>query len=209
MVRELSLYRVCSMHASILLTGFHSSLDLRTALPRRYIAYYPAIWSQSSLDEKAHFLNGPSNKTASLPLNAGHPPVYEPLLTRESYDTASPARFQSPMRQIKLGSLALARSGDKGSNLNVGIFVRTAQQWEWLRTYFSRQQVWRLLGEDADDSYSIERVEFPNVFAVHFEVYGILGRGVSSSTRLDSFGKGFADYLRDRIVEVPVEILSG
>jgi len=30
---------------------------------------------------------------------------------------------------------------------------------------------------------------------VHFVVYGILGRGVSSSTILDSLGKGFAGEL--------------
>lgn len=43
----------------------------------------------------------------------------------------------------------------------------------------------------------LERVEFPRIWAVHFVVYGILGRGVSSSSRLDALGKGCADYLRD------------
>jgi hypothetical protein len=36
---------------------------------------------------------------------------------------------------------------------------------------------------------------------------GILGRGVSSSSRLDGFGKGFVDYIRDKFVEVPLDIL--
>jgi hypothetical protein len=40
--------------------------------------------------------------------------------------------------------------------------------------------------------------------AIHFVVYGILGRGVSSSSRLD----GFADYLRDKFVDAPVAILD-
>ncbi|KAL2687950.1 hypothetical protein Neosp_005520 [[Neocosmospora] mangrovei] len=127
---------------------------------------------------------------------------------RDSYDTTSPVAFTGPKRKIKLGDVAFARSGDKGGNLNVGVFVRTERQWDWLRTCLSREQMWRLLGDDADDSYTIERVEFRHIFAVHFVIYGILGRGVSSSTRLDAFGKGFADYLRDKVVEVPEELIG-
>lgn len=59
--------------------------------------------------------------------------------------------------------------------------------------------------DDWDDSFLIERVEFPRIYAVHFVICGILGRGVSSSSRLDGFGKGFADYVRDKIVQVPAE----
>lgn len=65
-----------------------------------------------------------------------------------------------------------------------------------------------LIGGDWNDSFFIERVEFPNIMAVHFVIYGILGRGVSSSSRLDGFGKGFVDYVRDKMVDVPVEILG-
>lgn len=65
-----------------------------------------------------------------------------------------------------------------------------------------------LIGKDWNDSFFIERVEFRNIMAVHFVIYGILGRGVSSSSRLDGFGKGFVDYVRDKVVGVPVEILG-
>lgn len=68
----------------------------------------------------------------------------------------------------------------------------------------TRDRLRELLGSDFDESYFIERVEFPHIRAVHFVVYGLLGRGVSSSSRLDGFGKGVADFLRDRVVEGPV-----
>lgn len=182
---------------------------MRTAAPKPYLAYYPAIWNQSVLEEKAHFINAAGQVTSSHP--AGHPPAYEPLSHRDSYDTSTPPvpAFAGPTRSIRLGDIALARSGDKGSNLNVGIFVRTAKQWDWLRSYLSRAQVRRLLGPgvERDSVYRIERVELPGIFAVHFVLYGLLGRGVSSSTRLDAFGKGFADYFRDKLVEVPEEVL--
>lgn len=105
--------------------------------------------------------------------------------------------------------MALARSGDKGPNLNFGIYARRAEGWAWLQAFLSRRKVRELAGEDWREEYFVERVEFEGIWAVHFVIYGILGRGVSSSARLDAFGKGFADYIRDKWVEVPVSLLEG
>jgi hypothetical protein len=65
------------------------------------------------------------------------------------------------------------------------------------------------MGDDWDGSYFLERVEFLGICAVHFVAYGILERGVSSSTRLNSLGKGVAGWIRDRVVDVPVCLLDG
>lgn len=74
----------------------------------------------------------------------------------------------------------------------MGFFVQNSDEYEWLCTSLTRKKVKVLLGQDWRDDYFIERCEFPGILAVHFVVYGILGRGVSSSTILDSLGKGFA-----------------
>lgn len=140
------------------------------------------------------------------------PPRYEDLGARDSYDTTSPATFPSDnedILEVPLSEIALGRSGDKGGNLNFGLYVDSREKWDWLRTYMSRARVQELLGEDWRDEYSIERVEFPRIWAVHFVVYGILGRGVSSSRRLDGFGKGFVDYFRDKVVRVPRRVVDG
>ena len=64
-----------------------------------------------------------------------------------------------------------------------------------------------LIGENWREEHFIERMEFSEIRAVHFVVYGILGRGCSSSTLLDNLGKGFTDYVRDKFVDVPVDVL--
>lgn len=145
----------------------------------------------------------------SSPIPAGHPPTFEPLEARKNYDTISPIDLSTlgPTTRMRLGDIALARSGDKGANINLGIFVRSAGQWDWFRSFMTRERMRALLGKD-DDGYFIERVEFPKLWAVHFVIYGILGRGVSSSTKLDCLGKGFADYVRDKVVQVPVSVLE-
>ncbi|RDW90443.1 acyclic terpene utilization AtuA family protein [Aspergillus mulundensis] len=206
-------------------SGFHSTLDMRTAIPRPFLAYYPALIAQSDLDEKINILNADNTITA---LDTGHPPTYAPLQPRENYDPPSSSSsiyetlldLNGPSKQVKLGDIALARSGDKGGNLNIGFFVpsslpgltrgkqRQEQLTLWLRHYLTTARMRALLGEDWRDEYFIERVEFPVIGAVHFVVYGILGRGVSSSSRLDGFGKGVADWIRDVLVDVPVSLLG-
>lgn len=42
---------------------------------------------------------------------------------------------------------------------------------------------------------------------MHFVVYDLLGRGVRGSSRLDALGKGFCDYFRDKVIEVPDSLL--
>jgi hypothetical protein len=190
-------------------SGFHSSLDMRTAIPNPVLAMYPALYSQNLLDESITLLDVRSGAVGKA-IDVGHPPKYEALERRENLCTTVNGKQLpefGPTKAIRLGDLVLARSGDKGSNLNVGLFVRTRKAWEWLRSFLSAARMIKLMGDDWSDDYFLERVEFPYIFAVHFVIYGILGRGVSSSTRLDALGKAFADYIRDKVIDVPLEIL--
>jgi hypothetical protein len=50
--------------------------------------------------------------------------------------------------------------------------------------YLSHDQLGRFLGDDVRDSFTIERIELLNSFAVHFVIYGVLNQGVSRSTSL-------------------------
>ncbi|KAJ4265317.1 hypothetical protein NW762_004602 [Fusarium torreyae] len=185
-------------------SGFHASLDTRTAVPKPFLAYYPALVSQEDIKETINFVQG---GTAVASHDTGHPPKYKGLDARNSYDHHVETAFPGPTKSLRLGDIVLGRSGDKGSNLNFGLFVVNPAHWKWLQSYMTIARVRKLLGKDWRDTFFIERVEFPHIHAVHFVVYGILGRGVSSSSRLDGFGKGFADYFRDKVVEFPVSLL--
>ncbi|EPS37536.1 hypothetical protein H072_8753 [Dactylellina haptotyla CBS 200.50] len=194
-------------------SGFHSTMDMRTAFPIPFLSFYPAIIPQSSLNCSVTILPSISNKVP-LSIQTTAPQKTEPLAKRETYDPVSPTALSNfgPTKQVKIGDVTLARSGDKGGNANVGFFVRVdrtgIQSWEWLRSFLTVSRMRELLGDDWRDEYFIERVEFPKIHAVHFVVYGILGRGVSGSARLDGLGKGIADYLRDKVVDVPVKFLE-
>lgn len=207
-------------------SGFHSTSDHRTAIPKPYISYYPAIYPQSSLKTSINTIE-PGRTPGEIEIvnvPTTPPPRFEELIKRESYETRNPVNLQSfgQMARARLGDMALARSGDKGGNANIGFFIPTqlpsayptssplyAGSWDWLRTYLTISRLKEMFGDSWSSKFHIERVEFPNIMAVHFVVYGVLGRGVSGSSRLDSFAKGMGDWLRDVEVDVPVRLLEG
>ncbi len=188
-------------------SGKHFTNDMRTLIPKQYLGYYPAVLAQSELKETAILLNKIGEIEQEI--NAGHVSVTEPLEPRANYETTNPIDLSKfgPVVRVPADIVVLGRSGDKGGNVNLGLFVHEADEYEWLRTYFTRERLQKLIGEDWRKSYFIERIEMPLIYAVHFVVYGILGRGVSSSVILDSLGKGFADYIRSKYIDVPEEFV--
>ncbi|KAF2751321.1 DUF1446-domain-containing protein [Sporormia fimetaria CBS 119925] len=205
-------------------SGFHSTMDHRTAIPKPYISYYPAIYPQSSLKTSINLLSGSGTQIKTNTIPTTPPSRFEDLEKRESYETNNPhllSSFGSTIR-ARIGDVVLARSGDKGGNANIGFFIPTQlpssypassplykESWDWLRSMLTVAKLKEMFGESWDDSFYIERVEFPKIYAVHFVVYGVLGRGVSGSSRLDAFAKGMGDWLRDVVVDVPVRFLEG
>jgi hypothetical protein len=109
-------------------------------------------------------------------------------------------------RRVPLGTIIGARSGDKGGNANVGFWARTDRSWRWLNSYLTFDEFRALLPEA--DGLEVRRFEFPNLRALNFVVVGLLGEGVASSTRPDPQAKGLGEYLRSRVVDIPVELLS-
>lgn len=189
-------------------SGLHWSQDLRTADPKSFYVYYPSLVEQDAIKEAAHILEvgGMVAKT----IECTRPPKYEAMGERDSYDPTDPVSLDSfgPCVRQPLGNIALGRSGDKGSNINCGMFVQRAELWDWFRSFMTLDRMKALIGGDWKDEYRLERVEFPNIWAVHFVIYGILGRGVSSSTLLDNRGKGFTDYIRAKHVDVPEQFVK-
>ncbi|KAF1851405.1 DUF1446-domain-containing protein [Cucurbitaria berberidis CBS 394.84] len=207
-------------------SGFHCTADLRTAVPRSYISYFPAIYPQSSLTTSINILEPSTSPNAlqTRSIRTTPPPKFEELAKRQNYETSNAVEISSfgPTTRARLGDIVLARSGDKGGNANIGFFIPTAlpssypqssviytEAWDWLRTFLTIPKLKELFGESWSDKFHVERVEFPKIYAVHFVVYGVLGRGVSGSSRLDAFAKGMGDWLRDVVVDVPTKFIDG
>ncbi len=119
---------------------------------------------------------------------ADAPPLPEPL----------PA---GPTQRVPLGRIAAARSGDKGGSANVGVWVRTDEQWRWLANTLTVELLKQLLPETAD--LPVTRHLLPNLRAVNFVIEEILGQGVAYQARFDPQAKGLGEWLRSRHVDIP------
>ena len=111
-----------------------------------------------------------------------------------------------------LGTFVGARSGDKGGDANVGLWVRASGDAEldderaaWLRAFVTAERVHALLPEAADLAVDVHPLD--NLRAVNVVVHGLLGRGVADSTSLDPQAKGLGEHVRARVVEIPTSLL--
>ncbi|MFC5676527.1 acyclic terpene utilization AtuA family protein [Aeromicrobium endophyticum] len=120
------------------------------------------------------------------------------------------ARSVGGTTRVPLGRLAHARSGDKGGDANIGVWVPADHParddaYAWLVGLLDVATVRELLPEAA--TLDVEVHPLPNLRAVNVVVHGLLGEGVASSTRLDPQAKGVGEWLRARVVDVPSALL--
>jgi hypothetical protein len=104
-----------------------------------------------------------------------------------------------------LGLIAGARSGDKGGNANLGVFVRRPEEYAWLDQLLTIEKLRELIPEAAE--LEIERHPMPNILSINFLIHGILQEGVAASTRQDGQAKSLGEWLRARHVVIPVALL--
>ncbi|MFC5911050.1 acyclic terpene utilization AtuA family protein [Streptacidiphilus monticola] len=133
-------------------------------------------------------------------------PVTEELkdVAEDSADPPGPEREE--VRRVPLGLVAGARSGDKGGDAHIGVWVRTAAAWDWLARTLTVAELRRLLPESAE--LPVRRYLFPNLRAVNFVVEGILGEGAAAQARFDPQAKGLGEWLRSRHLDIPTRLLA-
>ncbi|MEU0092939.1 acyclic terpene utilization AtuA family protein [Kribbella sp. NPDC006257] len=142
----------------------------------------------------------PSEQTLELaPAEEAELPMPLPQLVA----AGRPAR--SLTREVPLGRIAGARSGDKGGDANVGVWVRSEMAWRWLAHTLTVEKFQELLPETA--VLKVTRHVLPNLWALNFVVEGLLGEGVASQARFDPQAKAVGEWLRSRYVDIPEVLL--
>jgi hypothetical protein len=184
--------------------GATPHLDLRQAFPKEVFEYYVTLLPQSAIEHKVHLASG---EVLDIP----PPPESRTWPTRQQTQdtTTTPADLSifGTTTRVPLGTVVHARSGDKGSDCNVGFWVRHRDEYAWLQTLLSTEFIKQLLAEEYNGK-RIERCEFPGLKAVHFLLKDHLDRGVSCTTSIDFLGKNCAEFLRARVVDVPTRFLA-
>ncbi len=125
--------------------------------------------------------------------------------------TSSTSGGATRTRRVPLGTFVHARSGDKGGDANLGLWVRHGDperfdaRVAWLLSTVTPAFVRGLLPETRD--LEVEVHPLPNLGGVNVVVHGLLGLGVAASTRFDPQAKGLGEWARSRHVDIPEELL--
>jgi len=181
-----------------------------------YGAYWPTLIPQELLDHTAVLADGRWVKVSAPP--AASQPTSDPAdaegrpdaaAGREASQPSPPARPRGAsdgiLIEAPLGLVANARSGDKGGNANVGLWVSSEAAWEWLRRTITTEVLRYLLPEAAE--LPIDRYELGNLRAINFVIRGLLDGGATEARRYDKQAKALGEWLRSRHVVIPVDLL--
>jgi hypothetical protein len=176
--------------------GFHLTAPPGDATP--YAVYWPTTVPNEVITQTVS-IGGTGFEVAASP--SGPPPAGG--ITEQDV----PPPPGGPTVAAPLGSILGARSGDKGGNANLGLWARSDEAFSWLAATITVERLRRLLPETAD--LAIDRHVLANIRSVNFVIHGLLGEGVSSSTRPDPQAKSLGEWLRARVVDIPASLLEG
>ncbi|QDV58007.1 acyclic terpene utilization AtuA family protein [Rosistilla oblonga] len=99
----------------------------------------------------------------------------------------------------RLGAIAFARSGDKGTSANIGVLLRSDDDWDFLQAWLTADRVSAFL--QPLGVQSVERYELKNIGALNFVIRGIL----QNRLRSDAQGKTLGQLL----LEMPLPTERG
>lgn len=160
--------------------------------------YWPTLVKQSDLAHRVVLEDGTSIDIALPPRMEELNPISTP---------ASSANWSGETVRGPLGWLVDARSGDKGSDANVGLWVRTDAAFAWLEATLTVEKLKALLPEAKD--LTVERYVMPNLRGLNFMVRGLLEGGAVATLRFDRQAKALGEFLRSRHVDLPAALVEG
>jgi hypothetical protein len=125
--------------------GATPHLDIRSGFPREFFEYYVTLLPQTQIRHQVHLASGevvdiaPPSRTTVWPTQQPSQSITE---------NPRPLDAFGPCVRGPLGWIVHARSGDKGSDCNVGFWVRMSDEWEWLRSVLNVETMTALLGKE-------------------------------------------------------------
>ncbi|HJN55301.1 MAG TPA: hypothetical protein QF646_02810 [Candidatus Poseidoniales archaeon] len=103
--------------------------------------------------------------------------------------------------KVRLDQIAVARSGDKGDHVNIGIIARRREWFSLLDEVVTPSLLDRLFGEMAEGG--IERYSMEGIGALNVLLLNALQGGGTVALRLDAQGKSIGQALLRTMVDVP------
>ena len=177
--------------------GFCFESQLTPAQPR--IVHFPALIDKKYLQQEVT-VDGEKMLVEEVTYNG------TPLTIKKRVPNVLVTYKNEPSRKDYLGKLFAARSGDKGGNANLGVWGKTEHSYAFLKEYLTVEKLKEIMPDARP--YEIVRYDFPNLLGVNFYLIGFLQEGVAASTKVDGQAKSLGEYLRAKLIDIPVSLLD-
>jgi hypothetical protein len=183
--------------------GFYT-LEGAPSAGQAFGVYEPACVPAEDVPQEVVVLGGEAREVSSVaPRDKGDATAR--VKPAEGPKASTPSAGGST-RHMPLGAIVGARSGDKGGNANLGVFVRSDEAWAWLDGFLTTERLQALLPEV--EKFQVDRHRFPALRSLNFVVHGILEEGVAAAARQDGQAKSLGEWLRSRVVAVPEVLVA-
>jgi len=106
-------------------------------------------------------------------------------------------------KTIRLGEIAHARSGDKGSSATLAVFPYTDAGYRYLAEYLTGDALMAFFKPMGCDG--VQRYEVPKLNTLNFVLSNVLAGGGSRSLRIDAQGKAIGQIALEVLLEIPEE----
>ena len=167
--------------------------------PGPVIVYWPALVDSKFINEYVH-IDGETIEIIPTSQMGFEESFYQKNLVE-----IAPAP-EGKTDKSPLGSYFGARSGDKGGCANLGVWAKTDLSYSFLYNFLTVEKLKELLPDL--NNYEIDRYDLPNIKSLNFYIHGILEDGVSSNNKKDGQAKSLGEYLRAKIVDLPISIIK-
>lgn len=139
--------------------GATFGMEQRHGFPKPYYEYFVTILPLNQVRHIAHIPFSGRDQMIDPPTD-----TVPYLFEQETNQGASPLPLDSfgPTSNVPLGYTVHARSGDKGSDANIGFFVSEADEYDWLRSLLTTEYL-KVLLQNSYTGGRIERFELPNI----------------------------------------------
>lgn len=171
------------------ITGYFAGRPKPTPVVRLYSALVP----KSEVEVTVDF--GDDSRTIEVPAGEGEPPAPTSATPGEVADVPGDAV------EVPLIELAIARSGDKGDDSNVGVMARKPEYLPYIRAALTESAVADYFDHLLEGE--VYRFELPGINALNFLLTRSLGGGGVASLRADPQGKCYGQILLDYPIAVP------
>jgi hypothetical protein len=174
------------------------------------MTYWPALLSKALVQSKVSLINeqGGIENSYSISEVTG----FEEDLTKTEEALSQPSERINSLANSSLTikktykDICLARSGDKGDTVNIGVVARTPEIYQFIKEKLTENEIKRMF--KAFCKGNVKRYELDNIYALNFLLEKSLDGGGTKSLMIDAQGKTFASAFLSQKVDVPEILLE-